>query len=105
MLFNSIHYLIFLPIVVALYFLTPHRWRWALLLAASYYFYMCWKPQYAILLLISTAVAYTAGLVLGRTENSRTRKVTMWSGIGVLLGILFTFKYFNFATARGKARL
>jgi hypothetical protein len=41
MLFNSLHYLIFLPIVVGLYYLVPHKWRWLLLLAASYYFYLC----------------------------------------------------------------
>ncbi|HEV2320211.1 MAG TPA: MBOAT family O-acyltransferase [Verrucomicrobiae bacterium] len=103
MLFNSIHYLIFLPIVVSLYFLTPHRWRWLLLLVASYYFYMCWKPQYAILLLISTGVAYSAGMALARTEKGRARKALVWSSISVLLGILFAFKYFNFATASLRA--
>lgn len=97
MLFNSIHYLIFLPIVAVLYFVLPHKWRWPLLLAASYYFYMCWKPQYAILLLISTGVAYFCALGMGKTDDTVKRKTLMWSGIGVLLTILFTFKYFNFA--------
>jgi len=99
MLFNSLHYLIFLPIVVSLYYLLPHRWRWLLLLVASYYFYMCWKPEYAILLLISTGVAYTAGLGISRTEDPRTKKALLWCCITILLGILFTFKYFNFANA------
>jgi D-alanyl-lipoteichoic acid acyltransferase DltB (MBOAT superfamily) len=99
MLFNSLQYLIFLPIVVGLYYLFPHKWRWLLLLVASYYFYMCWKAEYAILLLISTGVAYGAGLGIYRTENPRTKKLFLWSCITVLLGILFTFKYYNFASA------
>ncbi len=99
MLFNSLHYLIFLPIVVVLYYLLPHRWRWLLLLVASYYFYMCWKAEYAVLLLISTATAYFTGLGLERTEDPRVKKRLLWGCIGFLLAILFTFKYFNFANA------
>ncbi len=99
MLFNSLQYLIYLPIVVGLYYLFPHRWRWLLLLVASYYFYMCWKAEYAILLLISTGVAYAAGLGLSRAQNPQARKLIVWGCVTVLLGILFGFKYFNFATA------
>ena len=102
MLFNSLHYLIFLPIVVGLYYLIPHRWRWLLLLVASYYFYMCWsadyavKVEYALLLLVSTSVAYSAGLGIARTDDPRRKRIFLWSSISVLLGILFTFKYYNF---------
>ena len=99
MLFNSLHYLIFLPIVVGLYYLFPHKWRWALLLAASYYFYMCWKAEYAILLVISTGVAYFAGLGISGTGDVRRRKIYLWSCLAILLTILFTFKYFNFVNA------
>jgi D-alanyl-lipoteichoic acid acyltransferase DltB (MBOAT superfamily) len=60
---------------------------------------MCWKAEYAILPLISTGVAYGAGLGIYRTENPRTKKLFLWSCITVLLGILFTFKYYNFASA------
>ena len=104
MLFNSLHYLIYLPIVVGGYFLCPHRWRWLLLLIASYYFYMCWsadyavKVEYALLLLVSTTVAYTAGVGIAATDNVYRKKLFLWSSITVLLGILFTFKYYNFAT-------
>ncbi|HXI69249.1 MAG TPA: MBOAT family O-acyltransferase [Verrucomicrobiae bacterium] len=99
MLFNSIHYLFFLPIVVGLYYLVPQKWRWLLLLVASYYFYMCWKAEYAILLLFSTGVAYAAGLGISRTEDEQAKKKYLWSCIAVLLGVLFSFKYFNFASA------
>ncbi|HEX7655074.1 MAG TPA: MBOAT family O-acyltransferase [Verrucomicrobiae bacterium] len=96
MLFNSLHYLIYLPIVVGGYYLCPHRWRWLLLLIASYYFYMCWKAEYAILLLISTGVAYAAGLGIAGTTDISRKKLYLWSSLSVLLGILFTFKYYNF---------
>ena len=65
MLFNSLEFMIFLPLVVIAFFATPHRHRWMLLLAASYYFYMCWKVEYIALLLASTLVDYFAGLKMG----------------------------------------
>jgi D-alanyl-lipoteichoic acid acyltransferase DltB (MBOAT superfamily) len=67
MLFNSIEFLIFFPIVVVLYFLLPHRYRWLLLLAASYYFYMSWRPEYIVLILASTLVDYFVALSLFST--------------------------------------
>jgi len=45
MFFNSLQFLVFFPVVCALYFATPNRFRWVLLLAASYYFYMSWRPE------------------------------------------------------------
>ncbi len=51
MLFNSISFLIFFPVVILLYFIIPHRFRYIWLLAASYYFYMAWNPVYALLML------------------------------------------------------
>jgi alginate O-acetyltransferase complex protein AlgI len=98
MLFNSLHYLIFLPIVVGLYYLCPHRWRWLLLLSASYYFYMCWRVEYALLLAISTGVAYFSAIRISQTSDARRKLVLLWACLVVLLGILFTFKYFNFAS-------
>ena len=74
MYFNSLHYVFFLPIVVALYFMIPPRRRWVFLLAASYYFYMCWKMEYIVLILVSTAVDYFAGLKMGSTEDRAKRR-------------------------------
>jgi alginate O-acetyltransferase complex protein AlgI len=105
MLFNSLHYLVFLPIVVAIYFAIPHRWRWLLLLIASYYFYMCWKPEYAILMVISTSVAYASALWINHTQSTRQKKVILCSCLGVLLSILFAFKYFNFVNSSVRALL
>ena len=103
MLFNSLHYLVFLPVVVGLYYALPHKWRWLWLLAASYYFYMCWKPAYAVLLLISTGVAYLAGLGISRAREVARKKMLLWVCLTILLGILFTFKYFNFVNASVRA--
>jgi alginate O-acetyltransferase complex protein AlgI len=96
MLFNSLHFLFFFPFVVFIYFSIPHRYRWILLLIASYYFYMCWKAEYAILLLGSTTIDYCAGLWMGRLEKQAHRRLLLILSLAVNFGILFTFKYFNF---------
>ena len=96
MLFNSWQFAVFFPAVVVLYYLAPHRARWALLLVASYLFYMCSAPQYALLLAGSTVVDYAIGLALGRVEPRRTRVALLALSLTANLGLLFTFKYFNF---------
>ncbi len=96
MLFNSFEYLIFFPIVVILYYSIPYKWRWALLLIASYYFYMCWKPEYIFLIMTSTLVDYYAGLQMGKTNEKSKRKKYLHLSLIVNLGLLFGFKYFNF---------
>lgn len=96
MLFNSAQFLIFFPIIVTVYFAIPHRMRWILLLAASFYFYMAWNPAYIALLLTSTVVNFTAAKYISRTESKRERLLYIWLSLIVSLGILFFFKYFNF---------
>ncbi|MFO7973092.1 MAG: MBOAT family protein [Candidatus Hydrogenedentota bacterium] len=96
MLFNSVEFLVFFPCVCALYFALPYRWRWVLLLAASYYFYAAWKPEYLVLIFASTAVDYAAGFVMGKTDRRRIRIGALLASLGCNLGLLFTFKYFNF---------
>jgi len=96
MLFNSYHFLIFFPIVTTAYFLLPFRFRWILLLAASYYFYMAWEPVYAVLLISSTIVDYFVGILLGRTQTKRLRLIYLCLSIAVNLGFLFFFKYYDF---------
>lgn len=96
MLFNSIEFLIFFPIVIALYFATPHRYRWGLLLVASYYFYMSWKAEYIILIIISTLIDYYAGLQMGKTAHRAERRKFLILSLITNLGLLFFFKYFNF---------
>ena len=103
MLFNSIDFLIFFPLVTLVYFLLPHRVRWVWLLAASYYFYMCWNAKYAILIALSTLITYLSGLLLGKAEEigeerRRSARKKLWVALSFLsnLGILFFFKYFAF---------
>ena len=96
MLFNSATFLIFFPMVVALYFALPHRFRWALLLGASYYFYMCWRPEYAVLIAGSTLVDYGMGLQMGRQDTRRGRLPFLLVSLAANLGLLFTFKYLGF---------
>jgi len=96
MVFNSLPFLIFFPVVVILYFLSPHRYRWALLLGASFFFYMYWKPDYIVLLIIPTLISYLSGMALGRTEDPSRRKMILILGLGASLTPLFIFKYLNF---------
>ena len=69
MLFNSLGFAIFMPVVFVIYWLLPHKYRWALLLISSYYFYMSWNPNYIVLILSATFVSYLAGILLEKTEN------------------------------------
>lgn len=96
MVFTSLEFVIFFPLVMGLYFLIPFRWRWALLLVASYYFYMAWKPGYAILMLTSTMVDYSIGLLLGWANDDYVRKWIIASSVVVNLAFLLYFKYYNF---------
>lgn len=96
MLFNSLHFAIFFPVVVVAYFACPYRYRWALLLLASYYFYMAWVPAYLLLIITSTLVDYVAAQMMGRTESLRKRRKYLYLSLGANLGLLFFFKYFNF---------
>jgi alginate O-acetyltransferase complex protein AlgI len=96
MLFNSLHFVFFFPLVVAVFFATPKRFRWALLLAASYYFYAAWRPEYLVLIFASTVVDYVAGRGMGKFKAPGTRKTLMLASITTNLGILFGFKYLSF---------
>lgn len=96
MLFNSMPFIVFFLAVVVIYFLTPFRFRWFLLLSASYFFYMCWRAEYALLLLGSTSIVYLCSLGMASAESKRRRKAFFWIALGANLGLLFFFKYFNF---------
>lgn len=97
MLFNSIHFLLFFPVVFFLFFMLPHTWRWGMLLAASLYFYMCWKPVYVVLLLLCAVSNYGAALGIVRSERVGVRRAWLWFAMAVSFGLLFAYKYLNFA--------
>ncbi len=100
--FNSINFMIFFPVVLALYFVIPKALRQIWLLAASYYFYMSWNARYALLIAASTLITYVSGIAIERYRDSgRTgrRLTVLFSCLGINLGILLFFKYGNFLIA------
>lgn len=96
MLFNTLEYLVFLPSVIFIFYLLPQRHRWILLLLSSYYFYMCWKTEYLVLIVASTAIDYFASIKMGKIKEKRRRIPYLVLSLMSNLGILFSFKYFNF---------
>nr|MCR4588405.1 MBOAT family protein [Lachnospiraceae bacterium] len=97
MLFNSLSFLVFFPIVVMVYFLIPARIRYIWLLVASYYFYMSWNPVYALLLLFSTGVTYLCALILEQVREDKALSVGCMSLSLILnFSILAVFKYYDF---------
>lgn len=104
-LFNSIDFLFFFPIVVIGYYAIPIKWRYIWLLISSYYFYMSWNPQYALLILFSTVSTYAGSRLLGNEwinreyegKNSQMKKrCILFMVLFFNLGLLFFFKYSNF---------
>jgi alginate O-acetyltransferase complex protein AlgI len=99
MLFNSIDFLIFLPIVFILYWFVPNRDRKlqnALLLTASYFFYACWDWRFVFLLMFSTMLDYFTGLKMQDAKSQIAKRFWFWLSIVVNLGFLGVFKYYNF---------
>ena len=95
MLFNSLQFLIFLPIVIILYYSTPFKYRWILLLAASYYFYMCWRVNYIFLILFSTLIDYFCARQIEKKKEKRKKRIFLIISLLTNLGLLGTFKYVN----------
>ena len=99
MLFNSIDFAIFLPIVFFIYWFGTNQnitLQNFLIVAASYLFYGWWDWRFLSLILISTVVDYFIGIGLSREENLKNRKILLWTSIAVNLGFLGVFKYYNF---------
>ncbi len=99
MLFNSIAFGIFLPIVFALYWLLskkPLIWQNILLLVSSYYFYGCWDWRFLFLLMFSTILDFYTGLKMADAANLSGKRFWFWTSIIINLGFLGIFKYYNF---------
>lgn len=98
MLFTSIEFMVFLPVAFALYWVLRRQVRWQnlLLVAASYLFYGWWDWRFLLLIAFTTACSYASGLMI-KPEGSRRRNLAvMWTNIGLNLGILGLFKYYDF---------
>ena len=96
MLFNSLEFLIFFPVVAAVFFLLPHRFRGLFLLLASYYFYMCWRVEYVLVIIFLTCIDYWAGIKMADCKDSNLRRTFLIVSLGANLGLLFSFKYLSF---------
>lgn len=96
MVFNSLEFAVFLPVVLLIYWRLGHKSQNRMLLAASYLFYGWWDYRFLSLLLISTSIDYFVGLRLEQTEDDKRRKSFLLISVAANLGILGFFKYFNF---------
>ena len=102
MLFNSLNFAIFLPIVFILYWFATNgnlRLQNILLLVSSYFFYACWDWRFMFLIIFSTYLYYFTGIKIHEAGIRRKKMFWLWLSIGVNLGFLGVFKYYNFFAA------
>jgi alginate O-acetyltransferase complex protein AlgI len=95
-LFNSFSFLAFFFSLVVIYYASPHRYRWGLLLIASLLNYAAFRPSYVLLLLGVTLIGYAGGLRIGRSASAGQRKLWMGLSVAVVLAVLFVNKYYDF---------
>lgn len=99
MLFNSINFAVFLPIVFIIYWFVNNKslqLQNFLLLIASYYFYACWDWRFLFLLMFSTGLDYYTGFKMYEAKNKNHKKFWFWLSVSINLGFLGIFKYYNF---------
>jgi alginate O-acetyltransferase complex protein AlgI len=96
-LFNTYEFLFFFACVLGAFCLLPSRHRWVLLLIASYVFYAGWRPSFVVFLMFSTLLDYASARIIEAGRSDSARKAVLFGTIGINLGILFTFKYLDFA--------
>lgn len=99
MLFNSLNFVIFLPIVFIFYWFVAKgnlRLQNIFLLISSYFFYACWDWRFLFLLIFSTLLDYYTGIKMSDAKNEKIKKFWFWLSISVNLGFLGVFKYYNF---------
>jgi len=99
MLFNSINFAIFLPIVFILYWFVTKKnlmLQNSLILAASYFFYACWDWRFLFLLMFSTLLDFVTGLKMQESEDKKGKRIWFWLSVIINLGFLGAFKYYNF---------
>jgi len=93
MLFNSILFWKFFALLFAVYFFVPQKIKWLFLLLASYFFYGYWKVEYVPLLALPTLATYVAARAMAAARTPVLKKVLLWGGLALTLGLLFVFKY------------
>ena len=98
MLFNSLPFFVFFPAICILFWLLPVKYRNGFLLVASYFFYMNWKPIYALLLFFSSFITWISGIYIDKYSKKKTKKQILIACLVANLSILFVFKYADFIT-------
>lgn len=96
MLFNSLDFLLFLPICLGIYYILPATKRWIFLLLASYFFYAGWKVSYLGLIVFSTLVDYFISNFISTSNDQRKRKIALGLSLFSNFSLLILFKYFHF---------
>ncbi len=96
MIFNSLEFAAFFLSVVIAFFAVPARFRWAILLVASYAFYMKWNASYAFLIAFSSVIDFFVGQYIQDQPSARKKKAGLLVSLAINLGMLFTFKYWGF---------
>ncbi len=102
MLFNSVNFALFLPVVFLLYWFAAQgnvKRQNVLLLVSSYFFYACWDYRFLFLLVFSTVLDYSTGIKMHEAKTRTLKRFWFWLSIGVNVGFLGIFKYYNFFTA------
>lgn len=97
MLFNSLAFAVFLPVVFLVYWALPQKYRYIVLLIASYYFYMSWNVKYVVLILFTTGVSYCCAVWMEKFQKKAVKRMFMAGAVAASLLVLFFFKYFDFA--------
>lgn len=97
MLFNTIDFLVFFPVVTIIFFVIPKKLRILWLLIASYYFYMSWNPKYAVLIAISTIITFFSGFLMEKVKGKHGKDLVVAVSLVSNLSILGIFKYADFA--------
>jgi D-alanyl-lipoteichoic acid acyltransferase DltB (MBOAT superfamily) len=104
MTFNSVSFCFFLPVVYLIFYVTADRWRWLVLLAASYCFYASFKAPYLLMVLaLVTGVSYTCALRMSAHQEGARRKGWFWTGIVACAALLVLLKYFSFLVSGTEA--
>ena len=99
MLFNTLNFGIFLPIVFILYWFVANRsmkMQNILLLISSYFFYACWDFRFLFLLIFSTLLDYFTGIKMSEAKSKGEKRFWFWLSVSINLGFLGVFKYYNF---------
>jgi len=99
MLFNSLHFAFFLPIVFFFYWFVLKKslkWQNILLIVCSYYFYACWDWRFLFLLIFSTLLDYFSGIQIENSTDKKRKKFWLITSVAINLGFLGVFKYYNF---------